>query len=1485
MGGHGGARKKAGRKKKSEQPPPRDQPLFPGARLPNHDSRAPAVTVEQARLDREAQRVNEEDRHRREVAEEAHRQHVVQEKEKSELRREEGKKEAFSARCKSLVREVDNNQISQSILGGMGQEDDSGGDGRGTDDDDDDDGDGDDDDYDEGEGDDDDDDDDDDDIADEDLDLRPRRRVTKRKPPKDSVLFKALDEIKKKIIEGQWQVDLKRGKQWYLPESDPVSNLKESPDNWYKQPPVFAFLPFLQFESWVGATPSQNDGFACVHCEATGRLNSNGYYWRPMHHPTHSTVWCLHRRLQCQECKRTFAEIDPRFLKQLPTPVVERFPFLTSRSGPGLHDSMMYEFSHLSTKGILFGTYVNMVNEQKRLRHSQAHASFLDTLHHRRSGDRGHFDQGQPELFAAYYSSGEYHGIDLTTKVLKGYFFRFVGGHEGYLQNTFQSASDTGGSADLTFKTANKVIAPKRAGKFFTASLTKNALKGKVEVSRFTYTQGNAEITPLVEAYREVRINAGQPLLLRHEGDEGGDKVLWAKVFKELRETIKRYEPPTIDGLVRAKIKSDEYFVIKSIREANDWALATVSRVADYPLEDPHSVIYVGFDTEWNIHDGTSDITRTAQISFPGEIEKRVVVFDFTAMEVFTPDEFPESLKKLLELRKIMLVGVKVSRDVDRLRNLGVGIKKSIDVGELAKHHDASVPQGYSMAALAARYLELGVDKSNQDSDWAQQPIPDKLVEYCALDARLSLQLFIAILPKAKAAIQENSPATPAELSDLAMGSTVHLYYRNKVCAIAELVFVGKEGLQQKWGKLLVGKGKSLITLRRVPMPGAKPPFFYSPDANDVLDGKHAWPPDTTMKGLVDDALRSSNDMPVIAVPTARLKKPVPSVSIRDFQTPTPLQAEAGTNTAEIDGKSSETEEGHMEVDATAPTIDPPANEATGGPGGTPGMGADGTPGMEAGSTTQCTFFDFNAMMDVGDCERDDESDDASIDDGTPRSRDKSDIFHIFQNNPLPKDCPVRAAVSRLLIHATFEFDIDDYKTVTSFLARRYGIKTVDDILRHFYFNREWWRRRCRMYTPAPEEHAIRIRRIHEYIKNTEPLKEHYTDELRKYLIGLERKCEEGLFEELGDVSLFQWDGTDYNGLDLWLRFRGSNRAENVHQKMSVAFGPWGVGARTAHYVLLLVSYRYNVQTGIRRYNEYNFGHSWLHYIDRIQSRILDIFGVDVYPRRTNLAQFQPVKDYVAIGIGPLAYNADYVEKGAPDPRLKGDLLFVADRMGLKCAPMPIAHPKEKAMFNKHMQDYPKPKDKDWRELAKHFKQLTDCKTIFPKLPTMLKCYYKKWKDNQLIVLAELQMKEPYEALLRDLAVPTQPSPNMAVQNQGEIRRELPEDNQSLPLDPSLANALPVPPAAAPGQTAFVGAKTSGGKIPTRRCFYRPFCTKMADECQGYNRGGCIEVVSKRVIIKVTPEEHKKIKEKLDREEKNKKVAETRSEKKRARHS
>jgi hypothetical protein len=281
----------------------------------------------------------------------------------------------------------------------------------------------------------------------------------------------------------------------------------------------------------------------------------------------------------------------------------------------------------------------------------------------------------------------------------------------------------------------------------------------------------------------------------------------------------------------------------------------------------------------------------------------------------------------------------------------------------------------------------------------------------------------------------------------------------------------------------------------------------------------------------------------------------------------------------------------------------------------------------------------------------DDDEDDCSVadDDLLPRSRDKSDLFHIFQNLPLPIKCHVRALISRLLIPATVTFDAEDFDKVAGHVAKKKGIMAMDALLRDFYFHREWWRRRVRMYVKAAKDHARQIGLIHRLIQDVEPMKSWYTKELQDYLLSFERKCEEGLFKELSDVAMFQWKGTDQNGLDLWLRLRGSTRAENMHQKFSNALGPWGVGAQTGHYLMLLICFRYNVQSRIRRCNGHNFGHPWLQFIDRIQTRIVNIFGADIFPRHSNLEFFQAIDDFIAVGIGPLSYSSEFLEKGAPD--------------------------------------------------------------------------------------------------------------------------------------------------------------------------------------------------------------------------------------------
>jgi hypothetical protein len=96
---------------------------------------------------------------------------------------------------------------------------------------------------------------------------------------------------------------------------------------------------------------------------------------------------------------------------------------------------------------------------------------------------------------------------------------------------------------------------------------------------------------------------------------------------------------------------------------------------------------------------------------------------------------------------------------------------------------------------------------------------------------------------------------------------------------------------------------------------------------------------------------------------------------------------------------------------------------------------------------------------------------------------------------------------------------------------------------------------------------------------------------------------------------------------------------------------------------LLLVTYRYNVNTGVQRKGHHDFGMPYLDIIDQIQIKMVQIFGCDPFAHHVNQMSMKPVDDFVAVGIGPpLNYDPKYVEHGDPDPRLTGGMLFLATR-------------------------------------------------------------------------------------------------------------------------------------------------------------------------------------------------------------------------------
>jgi len=196
--------------------------------------------------------------------------------------------------------------------------------------------------------------------------------------------------------------------------------------------------------------------------------------------------------------------------------------------------------------------------------------------------------------------------------------------------------------------------------------------------------------------------------------------------------------------------------------------------------------------------------------------------------------------------------------------------------------------------------------------------------------------------------------------------------------------------------------------------------------------------------------------------------------------------------------------------------------------------------------------------------------------------------------------------------------------------------------------------------------------------------------------------------------------------------------------------GWYFIGIEAGHCILVLVSYRFNISTGIRRKNWHDFGMPYLHLVDRVQTRMIQLYDVDPFPRQMHQELTPAFKDIVCVCVGPLNYSDKYVTKGPPDSKLKGNLLLLSTRMQLVCPPLHGAHKYEKNIFNDYLLKNPSPNMRSWQELASIFKEKVDCKNVFPKLPSMLRAYFNNWKMTlQLVAVEDSARPEVYSLLTK----------------------------------------------------------------------------------------------------------------------------------------
>ena len=785
----------------------------------------------------------------------------------------------------------------------------------------------------------------------------------------------------------------------------------------------------------------------------------------------------------------------------------------------------------------------------------------------------------------------------MTRNLLKATVDLYIASREPYMQASFQRTYDNGNACDHTHQMASVVRAGIGKGKIFTASYTVMSLHGLVNLNRMTYTKGMAEISGLLDDYKEARSLVSAPTLDHWASDATHvDGPTWNRKFADdLKRGVVPYSGPS-RNLPQLGIEMSNVVYLSSIDNMDRVALAML---AQYSGEE--DIVY-GLDAEWCWGDSGINLLI---VSMPetNDVEiNKVKLFDLNAAGAQSINKFPKNLRTFLEQANYIPTGVNVGNDVTRLHLYGVKVTRYYELIGMAKQLNPDLSK-YKMENLAEYFLKASVDKTGQRGDYDVSPLPWDLQKYAAIDGAVSRKLFEVMSKQLRSHQIETVVDEPLGLSN---GDIATLYISGENVARVSIVQVGKCDMTVKWGSAVVKPGKAIISLDEVYFPSVRPPISYKKNVNNAED---------------EDWNRSN-------------------VNLQDLS------------------QHNKTILVHTSSLVVTLPFGPSLNSAN--------------PNEQLTTTSTNITHDSNASSSDPILTFSDNVDDPNEDDA-PRNRQKTDMFHRFKALPVDKSDPRRPTVSKLLMHASLKPDIDDYVKLQKRLEPKMshkpcdGDKYIDEIMNIYFHKREWWKQRCRMYTLPAIEHAQRMQQVIDIIQSDEVLLPLYDDDLEKYFKSFMDAIVRGEFEELRDVNMFINYASDSHGLDLYYRMKGTVRAENLHNKMNNAVGNWGIGARTAHMLLVLLCYRYNVSGNIRRCGGHNFGHSELYLIDRIQKRVQELYNVLIWPKHKNVMDFKGKPNFISVGIGPLCFDEKYVEfADEPAAHLIGDLHFVAKQQGLK---------------------------------------------------------------------------------------------------------------------------------------------------------------------------------------------------------------------------
>ncbi len=164
-----------------------------------------------------------------------------------------------------------------------------------------------------------------------------------------------------------------------------------------------------------------------------------------------------------------------------------------------------------------------------------------------------------------------------------------------------------------------------------------------------------------------------------------------------------------------------------------------------------------GLDCEWKIQFnrrglGGQDKVALLQLSYIDKNEQMRVLL----LILYRLDQLPDQLEALLLDDSIKFVGVNVSGDLRKVARDFMFVERMnrrvtncnvINLGKYARVRDVVQNGSVGMGRLCKLVLGMSIDKSDlvRFSDWTRAELLEDQIRYAALDAIISLQLFLEL--------------------------------------------------------------------------------------------------------------------------------------------------------------------------------------------------------------------------------------------------------------------------------------------------------------------------------------------------------------------------------------------------------------------------------------------------------------------------------------------------------------------------------------------------------------------------------------------------------------------------------------------------------------------------------------------------------------------------------------------------------------------